>query len=170
MAASSRQECAVTARVMLICHGSTEAVRAAKFPADEPLDELGSKNVKALADGLPEAGRCWTSPEQRTRQTAQALGLNARIEPRLRDCDYGAWAGRTLDEVYAHQPDAASAWLRDPAAAPHGGECRAHPTDSGLARRLAATTSTHDSRYPPGGCSRSHRSYRRGSAAIVLAH
>jgi broad specificity phosphatase PhoE len=112
----------VTARVMLICHGSTEAVRAAKFPADEPLDELGSKNVKALADGLPEAGRCWTSPEQRTRQTAQALGLNAQIEPRLRDCDYGAWAGRTLDEVYAHQPDAASAWLRDPAAAPHGGE------------------------------------------------
>ena len=74
----------MTARVMLICHGSTEAVRAAKFPADEPLDELGSKNVKALADGLPEAGRCWTSPEQRTRQTAQALGLNAQIEPRLR--------------------------------------------------------------------------------------
>jgi broad specificity phosphatase PhoE len=71
---------------------------------------------------LPEAGRCWTSPERRTRQTAQALGLNAQIEPLLRDCDYGAWAGRTFDEVYAHELDAASAWLHDPTATPHDGE------------------------------------------------
>jgi broad specificity phosphatase PhoE len=63
-----------------------------------------------------------TSPELRTRQTAQALGLEAHIEPLLRDCDYGAWAGRTFDEVYAREPDAALAWLRDPTATPHGGE------------------------------------------------
>jgi broad specificity phosphatase PhoE len=119
---SSRQQCTATARVILICHGSTEAVRAAKFPADEPLDDPGLKTIKALADALPQAGQCWTGPERRTRQTAQALGLNAQIEPLLRDCDYGAWAGRTFDEVHAHEPDAASAWLRDPAAAPHGGE------------------------------------------------
>jgi len=112
----------VTARIILICHGSTEAVRAAKFPTDEPLDELGLKNIKTLADGLSKADRCWTSPERRTRQTAQALGLNAQIEPVLGDCDYGAWAGRTFDEVCAHEPDAASAWLRDPTATPHGGE------------------------------------------------
>jgi broad specificity phosphatase PhoE len=112
----------VTARVILICHGSTDAVRAARFPADEPLDELGLKNIKVLADRLPEAGRCWTSPERRTRQTAQALGFNAQIEPLPRDCDYCAWAGRTFDEVYAHELDAASAWLRDPTATPHGGE------------------------------------------------
>jgi broad specificity phosphatase PhoE len=122
LAVSSRQERAVTARITLICHGSTEAVRAAKFPADEPLDELGLKNMKALADLLPTVERCWTSPELRTRQTAQALGLNAQIEPLLRDCDYGAWTGRTFDDVYADEPDAASAWLRDPAVTPHGGE------------------------------------------------
>jgi len=28
----------------------------------------------------------------------------------------------TLSEIVAHEPDAAEAWLRDPAAAPHGGE------------------------------------------------
>jgi broad specificity phosphatase PhoE len=122
LAVSSRQERAVTARIILISHGSTEAVRAAKFPADEPLDELGLKNIKALADRLPEVDQCWTSPEQRTQQTAQALGLNAQIETVLRDCDYGAWEGRTFDEVYAREPDAANSWLRDPAAAPHGGE------------------------------------------------
>jgi len=112
----------MTGRVILICHGSTEAVRAAKFPADEPLDEFGLKRAKALADGLPRADRCWTSPELRTRQTAQALELDAEIEPMLRDCDYGAWAGRTFDEVHAREPHAASVWLRDPAATPHGGE------------------------------------------------
>jgi broad specificity phosphatase PhoE len=122
LAVSSRQERAVTARIILISHGSTEAVRAAKFPADEPLDDLGLRNIEALADRLPEVGRCWTSPERRTRQTAEALGLNAQIEPLLCDCDYGAWAGRTFDEVYADEPDAASAWLRDPTATPHGGE------------------------------------------------
>jgi broad specificity phosphatase PhoE len=112
----------MTARVMLICHGSTEAVRAARFPADEPLDDSGLKNISALAGGLPEVSQCWTGPERRTRQTAQALGLTAHVEPLLRDCDYGAWAGRTFDEVYTHEPDAASAWLRDPTATPHGGE------------------------------------------------
>ena len=40
----------------------------------------------------------------------------------LRDCDYGAWAGRSFDEVHAREPDAASTWLREPAATPHGGE------------------------------------------------
>ena len=112
----------MTGRVILICHGSTEAVRAAKFPADEPLDDFGLKRLKALAYGLPKMDRCWTSPELRTQQTAQALELNAEIQPMLRDCDYGAWAGRTFDEVHAREPDATSAWLRNPAAAPHGGK------------------------------------------------
>jgi hypothetical protein len=35
----------VTARVILICHGSTEAVRAAKFPMDEPLDDHALKSL-----------------------------------------------------------------------------------------------------------------------------
>ena len=112
----------MTTRVILICHGSTDAVRGAKFPTDEPLDEFGLKRAKALVDSLPKVERCWTSPELRTRQTVQALELNAEIEPMLRDCDYGAWAGRSLDEVHAREPDAASTWLRDPAATPHGGE------------------------------------------------
>ena len=80
----------MTARVILICHGSTEALRAAKFPTDEPLDDFGLKRARPLADGLPKVDRFWTSPELRTRQAAHALGLDAQIEPMLRDCDYGA--------------------------------------------------------------------------------
>jgi len=43
---------------MLICHGSTEAVRAAKFPSDEPLDDPDLKTIKTLADALPQASQC----------------------------------------------------------------------------------------------------------------
>jgi broad specificity phosphatase PhoE len=72
------------------------------------------------------------SPELRTRQTAEALGLNASVQPMLRECDYGRWAGRAFGEIVAHEPDAANSWLRDPAAAPHGGEAIL-----GLIRRVA---------------------------------
>jgi broad specificity phosphatase PhoE len=112
----------MTARLILICHGSTDALRSASFPADEALDERGATRAAALAGTLPKADRCWTSPELRTRQTAQFLRLSANVQPTLRDCDYGRWAGRRLDELQASEPDAIALWLHDPAAAPHGGE------------------------------------------------
>jgi broad specificity phosphatase PhoE len=112
----------MTAWLILISHGSTEAVRAARFPADEPLDERGAARAAALAGKLPKAGRCWSSPELRTRQTAQALGLNADVEPLLRDCNYGRWSGYKFDDLQASEPQAIASWLCDPAAAPHGGE------------------------------------------------
>jgi broad specificity phosphatase PhoE len=112
----------MTARLTLICHGSTDAVRAAAFPIDEPLDHFGESAAKKLAAVLPRADQCWTSPELRTRQTGEALGVRADILPMLRECDYGRWAGKTFAEIAASEADAAGSWLRDPAAAPHGGE------------------------------------------------
>ena len=71
---------------------------------------------------LPSVDCCWTSPELRTRQTAEVLGLSANVQPMLRECDYGRWAGKTFSEIVAEEPDAANSRLLDPAAAPHGGE------------------------------------------------
>jgi broad specificity phosphatase PhoE len=62
------------------------------------------------------------SPALRASQTADALKLDATVEPMLRDCDYGRWTGRALDEVQAQEPEAVTEWLRNPMAAPHGGE------------------------------------------------
>ena len=112
----------MTTRLILICHGSTTATRGSCFPTDEPLDASGKAGAAALAGRLPNADRWLTGPELRTRQTAEALGLAAAVEAALRDCDYGAWSGRSLKDVHACEPEAATAWLRDPAAAPHGGE------------------------------------------------
>lgn len=112
----------MTARLILVCHASTNAMRKSTFPLDEPLDDRGRNETASLAGRLPRADRCWTSPELRSRQTAQGLGLDAKPVPMLRDCDYGDWSGRSFEEVYASEPEGAAAWLRDPAATPHHGE------------------------------------------------
>lgn len=62
------------------------------------------------------------SPARRCVQTAAALGLDSTVDIQLRDCDFGQWQGRLLDEVTAADPDGVESWLTDPAAAPHGGE------------------------------------------------
>ena len=112
----------MTARLILICHASTDAMHKLAFPDDEPLNARGRAQAAKLAGSLPRADRCWSGPELRARQTAEALGLNAEIQPLLRDCNYANWRGRTLDDLHAREPDAVAAWLGDPAATPHGGE------------------------------------------------
>jgi broad specificity phosphatase PhoE len=112
----------MTARLVLVCHASTGATRAAAFPADEPLEDISKMRAAALAGRLPKANRCWSSPELRARQTAKALGLNATVQPMLRDCDYGRWTGCAFDAVQAREPEAVNMWLHDLSATPHGGE------------------------------------------------
>lgn len=112
----------MTPRLTLLCHASTDAVRRAAFPDDEPLDEHGARQAAAAADGLGAFDRSWTSPALRARQTAAALRLSAAADPALRDCDFGRWAGLRLVDLQAQQPDAVASWIGDPAAAHHGGE------------------------------------------------
>jgi broad specificity phosphatase PhoE len=112
----------MTARLILVCHASTAAVRAPAFPADEPIDARGRERAAALGRTLPSVERCLSSPEQRAMQTAEALGLNAVPLLALRDCDYGMWCGRAYDDVVEREPGAIAEWLRDPFSAPHGGE------------------------------------------------
>jgi broad specificity phosphatase PhoE len=111
-----------TTRLRLVCHAATAAVRTSAFPADEPIDAKARQKLAPPPFRLGRADRCWTSPALRARQTADGLALDAAVEPMLRDCDYGRWAGRSFDEVRAEEPDAIAEWLRDPACAPHGGE------------------------------------------------
>jgi broad specificity phosphatase PhoE len=109
-------------RLRLVCHASTSAVRISAFPADETLDPQGRRQLAKFSEKRLGADRIWTSPALRARQTAEALQLGATVEPMLQDCDYGRWAGRSLDEVQAQEPDSVAQWLSDPEAAPHGGE------------------------------------------------
>ena len=112
----------MTTRLKLLCHASTAAVRTSTFPADEPLDDHGRQKLAAFPNPLRHSDRCFTSPALRARQTAEALGLTATIEPALRDCDYGQWTGRSFEEAQTQQPQAMAEWIGNPEATPHGGE------------------------------------------------
>lgn len=101
----------------LIGHGVTEAMRAARFPADEPLTEAGRNAVPAYRP--PAAATVLTGPERRAVETAERLGLTGAAEEQLRDLDAGRWRGA---EMTALPPDELQRWLTDPAFAGHGGE------------------------------------------------
>ncbi|WP_269509466.1 histidine phosphatase family protein [Burkholderia sp. IMCC1007] len=108
----------------LIAHASTRAMRTGTFPDDDPLDAHGladAASVRERFTGGPHV-IALTSPARCARQTADALGLRARLDEALRDVDYGRWRGKRLQDLARDLPDKLGAWLGDPRASPHGGE------------------------------------------------
>lgn len=127
-------------RLTWVCHAATAATRRAAFPADEPIEDKQQVAARALASGIGAHDRIFVAPEGRTWQTAEAIGLAGSVDPDLRDCDYGRWSGRSLADLSETEPDALSAWLANPDAAPHGGESVADAI-----RRTAAWLDQHAS-------------------------
>ncbi|GAA2538226.1 histidine phosphatase family protein [Mycolicibacterium diernhoferi] len=105
-------------RLTLVSHGMTDAMAAGRFATDEPLNDLGHRQVGACADLGPFDGAV-CGPERRTVQTADLLGLRATTAPALADLNCGRWRGAELDGV---DPADLTVWLTDPSQAPHGGE------------------------------------------------
>ena len=151
------------ARLFLLCHAATAATRTAAFPSgDEPVEAAGFRHIDAVARALPTCRQRLTSPAMAAVQTVAALGGEpATVEPALRDCDYGSWAGQALAIVQGNEPEAVAAWMRDARAAPHRGESLV-----GLLARVAAWLETRGE--VPGAClAVTHPAVIR--AAIVLA-
>lgn len=109
-------------QLTLFSQATTSATRLAAFAADDPLDDAGVETARRMAGTTRRVDAAWSSPAQAARETAAALGLEAREEPALREIDYGGWAGRAMDEVGQTDPAGFAAWLSDPFLAPHGGE------------------------------------------------
>lgn len=108
-------------RLTLVSHAMTDAMAAARFPDDEPLNATGRRQAEAAgALGIcdPDA-RHVAAPERRARETARLLGLHPATEPLLADLDCGQWRGTALAAI---DPADLRAWLTRPDRAPHGGE------------------------------------------------
>jgi broad specificity phosphatase PhoE len=136
------------ARLTLVSHAMTDALAAGRFPTDEPLNTAGHRQVDASVD-LGLADVALAAPEKRARQTAELLGLQPTIEPRLADLDCGRWRGNVLGGV---RPAELAVWLTDPNRAPHGGESVTALVsrvrgwlDSVSAKRLRLVAVTHPS-------------------------
>ncbi|MFO1183676.1 MAG: histidine phosphatase family protein [Bauldia sp.] len=122
----------MTPRISLVAHATTKALRAATFGGDDGLDDVGRAKAAALTGRFGRVDRVFVSPALRARQTAEALGLAATADDRLRECDFGRWSGRTFGQVALREPRKLFNWMKNPATAPHGGE-----TIEAVMRRVA---------------------------------
>lgn len=110
------------ASLTLLTVPATAGLRAGKFPADEPLDSGQAEHTRRRADAMVGSALVICSPARCARQTAQALGLAPIIQDEANEMAYGRWAGLSLKDVAAAEPDALSSWLTDPGMKAHGGE------------------------------------------------
>jgi broad specificity phosphatase PhoE len=104
--------------IVVVAAAPTPALRRAQFGGDHDLDVGGANAAHALRGAIP--GHHWlAAPTRAATSTARALGHYPHPEPALTDPDYGAWTGRTLDDL---DPALQHAWLTDPTTTPPGGE------------------------------------------------
>jgi broad specificity phosphatase PhoE len=99
-------------------------MRAARFPADDPLDARGLAEAGAARARLsiPDDATVFVSPAVCARDTALALDLRASVHEGLADMDYSLWHGRRLADLAVEAPQDLAAWTHDPDVAAHGGE------------------------------------------------
>lgn len=95
-------------RILLVRHAPT-AETGQRLTGRLPgvsLSEPGRAAAEALAERLAAVRihALYTSPIERTRETAEAIARRHRLEPRSHDglleVDYGDWSGRTLRSLY----------------------------------------------------------------------
>jgi broad specificity phosphatase PhoE len=117
--------------IILIRHGETDWNIEGRYQgqADPPLNSNGFLQAEELSKGLENVGIqvLYTSPLQRTRQTANILANNLKVpvidEPRLMEIHQGDWQTRLRSEIESLYPELFSNWETDPwEVSPPGGE------------------------------------------------
>jgi broad specificity phosphatase PhoE len=105
--------------ILLARHGQTDHnIPPARVMGslDMPLNERGRRQAHALAHELDGHGiaAIWSSTLSRARETAaivaEAVGLEPRLDERLRESHRGRWEGRLLRDIEREEPDAWAAW------------------------------------------------------------
>jgi probable phosphoglycerate mutase len=102
--------------LLLTRHGETDwnAERRWQGHSDPPLNERGREQARELADTLDGVDVIYASDLARARETAEILGrrlgLEVRLEPRLRERSFGAWEGKTWEELEERFAEALDRW------------------------------------------------------------
>ncbi|MBD0841778.1 MULTISPECIES: histidine phosphatase family protein [unclassified Streptomyces] len=95
--------------LLLVRHGETEWSRSGRHTGstDVPLTEHGRAEARRLVPLVRShrIGAALVSPLQRARETAELIGLQGpRIDPDLREWDYGGYEGITTVEIQRTRP------------------------------------------------------------------
>jgi len=161
----------VTTTVFLVRHGSTDHLGHVISGRMDgvALNDAGRREAAAVAGRLRQERieALYTSPLQRTRETAaaigEALGLEPRAEDGLLEIDFGDWTGARFADL-----DGDPAWRRwndeRSAARAPGGEAMAEVQD-----RLVRWVEEARARHPEGRiCAVSHADVIKALLAHVL--
>ena len=104
--------------LLLARHGETDWNRDGRWQglSDTRLNDLGREQAQALAAGLDDAvDVVYSSDLARARETAEIvaarLGLELRLDPRLRERGFGAWEGLTSTEIEDRFAESHQRWL-----------------------------------------------------------
>jgi broad specificity phosphatase PhoE len=122
--------------IVLVRHGRTEANALGLLLGrlDPPLDDEGTRQAACLGTALAglDVSRVVTSPLQRCRMTAEAIGevltdaegkpVPTVVDERWIEIDYGAFDGMPVADV---APETWAHWRQDVTWAPEGGESMA---------------------------------------------
>lgn len=114
--------------LILVRHGETDwnAQHRWQGHSDTPLNDAGRKQAGVLAGVLEPVDAVYSSDLARARETAEILaeriGLEVRLDPRLRERGFGAWEGLTTDEIESSFPDEQRRWRAGIGAGAHDAE------------------------------------------------
>ncbi|MDT9698235.1 histidine phosphatase family protein [Streptomyces sp. P17] len=95
--------------LLLVRHGETAWSRSGRHTGltDVPLTEHGREEARRLVPLIRShrIGAAFVSPLQRARETAELIGLTeTRIDPDLREWDYGGYEGVTTLAIQRERP------------------------------------------------------------------
>jgi alpha-ribazole phosphatase len=110
--------------LILVRHGRTALNATGRLQGriDEPLDDVGELQAKAVAERVGPVDELIASPLIRARQTAEAFGVPYRVDERWIELSYGEYEGVPVTDVPS---EAWRRWREDPAFEPAGGESMA---------------------------------------------
>lgn len=116
-----------TTWVDLIRHGEPVGGKKYRGQTDDPLSEAGWRQMWAAVDGERPWHAVVSSPLSRCADFARALADEQQValthDERLMEIGFGAWEGRTADELHAEDADQLPRFYDDPIAhAPPGAE------------------------------------------------
>jgi len=107
-----------TTIIDLLRHGDVQGGRKYRGQLDDPLSELGWKQLRATTRNKQNWQHIVTSPLKRCAEFAEELSqshsLSLQTKSDFKEVSFGLWEGKTADELLNSEPDKIKSYWADP--------------------------------------------------------
>ena len=108
----------ITTVIDLLRHGDVEGGRKYRGQLDDPLSELGWKQLRKTTANKQDWQYIITSPLKRCAEFASELvqthSLPLKIEPEFKEVSFGLWEGKTAEELLNSEEEKIKEYWGDP--------------------------------------------------------